>query len=45
MEWKFYQIVNCTFSSGSVQFKITENTTLMINAINKPTNHMDMFSL
>lgn len=45
MEWKFYHIANCTFSSGGVQFDVKENTTLLINTINKPTKHMGMLSL
>lgn len=47
--WKFYcarkLIVNCIFSSGGIQFDATENATLLINTINKPTKHVDMFSL
>lgn len=45
MEWKIYYTANCIFSSGSVQFVITGNTTLLIKAINKPTKHMGVFSL
>ena len=45
MKWKFYQIANCTLSSGGIQFDVTEYTTFLTNAINKLTEDMDMYSL